>query len=334
LYARFYRDAAASGEEGSLSWTADNLGYVAFLSDDWAGALRWADEADEIAAQTGQPGQQAHAKAIKSLVLAHQGDADATRELARAALDLSSDEIGIGWMNARWALGALALSLGDAGAAHEQLGPLSTHVEREGIGEPGTTRFVFDDVEALVGLGRIEEAERRLALVEAHATRLGREFARASSTRCRGLVEMAHGQTDDAVTSFERSLGQQERAGRGGFQRARTLLALGGALRRRKRKREAREALEEAARTFDELGAAIWAERAREEAGRIGGRATSGDELTPTERKVVELAAQGLLNREIAAALFVSPKTVEFHLRNVFRKLGVRSRTELARRTP
>ena len=101
--------------------------------------------------------------------------------------------------------------------------------------------------------------------------------------------------------------------------------------RRAKRKRAAREALETALELFEELGAVLWAERARERLGRIGGRPPRADGLTPTELKVAELVAQGLRNQEVADALFVTPKTVEFHLRNVFRKLNVRSRAELVR---
>jgi len=142
---------------------------------------------------------------------------------------------------------------------------------------------------------------------------------------------MAAGETEAAVQFFEQALAEHRQAA-GTFQEARTLLAFGGALRRGKRKREAREALGKAERTFERLGATVWAERAREEAARVGGRAPAGDELTPTERKVAELVAQGLPNRDVAAALFVTPKTIEFHLGNVFRKLGVRSRAELARR--
>jgi DNA-binding CsgD family transcriptional regulator len=106
---------------------------------------------------------------------------------------------------------------------------------------------------------------------------------------------------------------------------------LGEVNRRAKQKRAAREALEHALALFEELGAVLWAERAREPLGRIGGRPPGADGLTPTEFKVAELVAQGLRNQEVAAAMFVTPKTVEFHLRNVFRKLGVRSRAELAR---
>ena len=116
------------------------------------------------------------------------------------------------------------------------------------------------------------------------------------------------------------------------FDRARTLLALGSAQRRGRRKREARETLTEALRTFDLRDAKIWAERTRREIERISGRAPSRDELTPTERRVVELVAEGRTNREVAAALVVSPRTVEFHLRNVFRKLDLHTRAEIVRR--
>ena len=194
-------------------------------------------------------------------------------------------------------------------------------------------RFVFDDVEALVVLGELDRAERRLAGIEGHARRLGRTFALAASARCRGLISAARGETGAALEGFEQALAEHARAPRP-FDRARTMLVYGGALRRSKRRRQARTVLEEAAAEFERLGAAVWLERVGDELASIGGRTSAGDELTPAERRVAELAALGLPNREIASALFVSPKTVEFHLGNVFRKLGVRSRTELARRTP
>ena len=98
------------------------------------------------------------------------------------------------------------------------------------------------------------------------------------------------------------------------------------------RKRPARELLERACATFEELGAPTWATKARAELARIGGRAPSPDALTPTEAEVAKLVAQGLTNREVADTLFVSPHTVNANLRRVYRKLEVRSRTELARR--
>jgi len=115
------------------------------------------------------------------------------------------------------------------------------------------------------------------------------------------------------------------------FDRARTLLAFGAALRRAKRKADARERLEEAAAAFTGLGATIFAERAQAELGRISGRRRSEGGLTPTERQIAELVADGRSNKEVAAALFVTVKTVEANLSRVYAKLGLRSRVELAR---
>ncbi len=101
--------------------------------------------------------------------------------------------------------------------------------------------------------------------------------------------------------------------------------------RRAKRKRAARETFTEAAATFDAIGARLWADRARQELERTGVRHTEGDELTPTELRVAELAAQGLTNRRIAETLFLSAKTVEANLSRIYLKLGIRSRAELGR---
>jgi DNA-binding NarL/FixJ family response regulator len=115
------------------------------------------------------------------------------------------------------------------------------------------------------------------------------------------------------------------------FDRGRTLLALGEVQRRAKQKRAARVSLEAALATFEELGAKLWAEKARAELARISGRAPAGG-LTPTEQRIAELVAEGGSNKEVAAALFVTVKTVERNLTRIYEKLGVRSRTELASR--
>ena len=113
---------------------------------------------------------------------------------------------------------------------------------------------------------------------------------------------------------------------------ARTQLAYGSALRRSRQKAAARSALEAAASGFEAIGARVWAERARPSSARVGGRPPSSGALTPTERRVAELVAQGLQTKQVAARLFVSPKTVEGHLSRIYGKLGVSSRTELAHR--
>ena len=118
------------------------------------------------------------------------------------------------------------------------------------------------------------------------------------------------------------------------FERARTLLVLGEVRRRAKQKRAARETLAAALASFEELGAEIWARRAQSELARIGGARPASDSLTPTERRVAELVAEGRPTKTVAAELFVSVKTVEGHLSRIYAKLGVRSRTELAASVP
>jgi DNA-binding NarL/FixJ family response regulator len=145
--------------------------------------------------------------------------------------------------------------------------------------------------------------------------------------RCRGLVCAADGDTAGALAAFERALTDRSDPP-WVFERGRTLLCLGTVRRQAQQKKAAREVLEQALSIFEELGARLWAEKARAELRRISGRRTAA-ELTETERQVAELAAQGSSNKEIAAQLFMGVSTVEAHLSRVYRKLGVRSRNGL-----
>jgi DNA-binding CsgD family transcriptional regulator len=225
----------------------------------------------------------------------------------------------------------LALSLGDARDAERQLAPLVEVIWRAGIREPGFMRAVPDEVEALIML---DESARALVLLdpfEREARRLDRAWALAAAARCRAMLAAADGRLEEAERAFAESLGHHERLGEP-FDLARTLLAQGVVQRRAKQRRAARETLQRALALFEELGAAIWAERARAELARIGGRAPSAGELTPMERRVADLVAAGRSNREIAAELVVTARTVETHLSRIYRKLGLRSRTELAAR--
>jgi DNA-binding CsgD family transcriptional regulator len=149
--------------------------------------------------------------------------------------------------------------------------------------------------------------------------------------RARGIVEAAARDLETARASLEAAVAAEDRLPLP-LERARTRLALGRVLRRLQQRSRAREELEEALARFGDLGATLWADRTRDELARVGGRAPSDDELTPAELRVASLAAVGKSNREIAIALFVTPKTVESALTRVYRKLGVRTRTELAGR--
>ena len=228
------------------------------------------------------------------------------------------------------ALGLLELSLGHPAEAAEELAPIVELARAEGIDEPGLTRYVPDQIEALVELGRLEEARGLLDWYEGNAERLGRRAAKASAYRCRGLLAAAEGRLDDALGAFERAVAEHDAAPLP-FDRSRTLLVQGAALRRAKRKADARDTLEQAVAAFDHLSATAFAKRARDELARTGGRRRSEGGLTATERQIAELVAEGRSNKEVAAALFVTVKTVEANLSRVYAKLGLRSRADLAR---
>ena len=201
----------------------------------------------------------------------------------------------------------------------------------EQIAEPGTARVLPDQVEALIALGEVAAGEELLGWFEGNARRLGRRSALAAAARCRGLLAGARGDVETAVAELQGAVALHERVPIP-LDLARTQLAYGSALRRSRQKAAARAALEAAYDGFDGLGARTWAARAEAELGRVGGRPPSSGALTPTERRVAELVAQGLQTKQVAGRLFVSPKTVEGHLTRIYGKLGVGSRTELARR--
>ena len=204
-------------------------------------------------------------------------------------------------------------------------------MRREGIVEPGLTRFVTDCVEALVELGRREDAVELLDWYEANARRLERASALANCMRCRGLLAAQAGELDAAAAAFEDALTwhSQSRAParpRPDAARARRRPSGAQSAGARRGRRSTRRS-----RSSSAIGAALWADRARAEIKRISGRAATPGALTPAEERVAALVAEGKTNREVAAALFLSERTVEGHLSHAFGKLGVRSRTELAR---
>ena len=323
--------AVAQGDESSLPFVFAYLSLAEFLAGHWQEALRAADEGAAVALAAGSEIGRAFALSTRALVASGLGREREARSDAKEALALAERGAMFATTTSLWALGLLELSLGKPAEAHEQLGPLVARVAGAEIGEPGSIRFVTDYVEALVGLGERDAAATHLARFEQHAQRLGRRSALAAAYRCRGLIAAAAGAADEAQAECNRALDEFEQLSFP-FERARTLLALGFVQRQARQRRAARYSLERALRLFEELGASLWAERARAELGRISGRAPSRGELTASERRVAELVAEGRTNREVAAALHVTPRTVEGTLSRVYAKLGVRSRTELARR--
>ena len=316
--------AAGLGDESSIPYVRVMLGQIDCALGRFELALHETATGLTIAEQAGQRTLLGYLLAVRAVAEAHLGRSDDATRSATVALKLAGATSGIpAWIFASWALGHLALARGDAAGALEHLEPLRAHHRREAIEEPGALPFLADGIEALVEAGRPDEAREALEGYAAAAERLGRRRGLAAAGRCRGLLT---GDLEELEAAARLAAANETP-----FEHARSLLALGAAQRRAKRRREARETLESALAGFERLGTRLWAERARAELQRISGRAATPGALTPAEARIAALVAEGKTNREVAAALFLSERTVEGHLSRVFAKLGVRSRTELAR---
>ncbi|MDT5198107.1 MAG: hypothetical protein QOH20_4861, partial [Mycobacterium sp.] len=192
---------------------------------------------------------------------------------------------------------------------------------------------VPDIVEAMIQLGRLAEAEPLIDTLERNGCRLDRAWMLAVGARCRSMLLAAQGELDAAEDAVQRAMVEHKRLCMP-FERARTQLLLGQLQRRQRQKGSATASLGEALRTFEGLQTTLWADRVRAELVRtkVGAGGRTAQQLTPSEQRVAELAASGMTNREIATALFISPKTVDVNLYRVYRKLDIQSRSQLARR--
>jgi DNA-binding CsgD family transcriptional regulator len=295
-------------------------------------AARHAQEAHDIDVESGRVLGQGHMLFPRALVAAHKGDVDRARSDAEEGLRrcLRNEDMLDASCN-RAVLGLLELSLSNPAAALERLEPALAFLDELGSPEPGVIPCVPDAVEALVSLGRLDEAEGLLDRLEGQGRILDRAWAIAAAARCRGLLAAARGDLPAARSLLEQALVEHRRVPQP-FELARTLLVKGEVERRAKQKRAARSTLEQALGSFQALGAPLWAQRARDDLARVGGAVPPPSELTPTEQRIAELVGEGRKNREVADALFISVKTVEANLSRIFHKLGVRSRTELTRR--
>jgi DNA-binding NarL/FixJ family response regulator len=228
-------------------------------------------------------------------------------------------------------LGFLELSLGNYEATLATLAPLMPMLEAM----PASTEiinssYVPDAAEALIHLGRLDEAEPMIELLQRNGDRLDRPWMRAVAARGRAMLLAARGDVNAANEAVESALAEHDRLPMP-FERARTQLLAGQLQRRQRQKDQAATTLRSALKTFEDLNTPLWADRARAELARadVGTRRVSN--LSPSEQRVAELAASGMTNRDVAAALFISPKTVESNLARIYRKLGIHSRAELGR---
>jgi DNA-binding CsgD family transcriptional regulator len=315
---------ADAREHGALVFivyalTRGSAGEIA--TADWTGLAASAAEALDLAQASGQPTLTRLPVALLALVAALREDQIMLTEHLSALERLPAGGLTTGPADdlARWARG-LAADTPDAALHHLQ--QITSGAERRVA--------ALDRIEAAVRAGRPDLARQWIEEMERFGAAVDAGWALAIAAYGRALLAVG----DDAEADFEQAVKYADATTRR-FDRARIHLGYGEYLRRARRRVDARAHLREALEVFDDLGAARWASRAATELRASGETArrrdvTTAVELTAQERQVAALVRQGLPNRDVAARLFVSPRTVDFHLRNVFTKLQVTSRAELA----
>ena len=320
------------GEEGEYVFIAQHVVMSAVWAGDFVNANLVAEDAMERARQLsgGTPLFLAHSMRAPLAVFAGQ-EAEARRTIT-AGLEIGR-RTGTFRLGERL-LGALAfleVSLGNYAAAIVAVTPLLSAFDPESTPTelPGAT-FLPDAIEALVQLGRLGEAAPLIEALERNGCRFDRAWMLAVGARGRSMLLAATGDLDGAHAAAQQAMAHHRRVAMP-FDRARTLLLL-GQLQRRLRKKEAASAtLQRALEIFERHNVPLWADRTRAELARANVGPQGSGQLTPSEQRVAELAASGMKNRDVANALFISPKTVEANLARIYRKLGIRSRAELGR---
>ncbi len=326
------------GNVTSIAPLRNRLSTVVCLMGDYAEAERLARAADEFALQAGQVPSRASALGRLALVLARRGELASARDAAERSLLLAAGPdftpgqpaaaLTRGGEHALWAMGEIAAALGDAAATARHLGPLATTLLDAGVRDPGELRYLVTAVEAHLLLGHVDAAARLGVWLEREAERVPRPSVTSAALASRGLLDAARGDLGAAVDHLDAAVDEARRAPLP-YELGQLSLLLGKVQRRATRKRAARTILLEAHELFVRLGARRWAENTHRELARIGGRAPAQGTLSESEQRVAGLVTQGLSNKEVAAALFVTPKAVEASLSRVYAKTGARSRTQL-----
>ena len=318
------------GTELDIIWAANHLATI----DVWLG--RYADaavsvrEAVERAEQMNGRNVLVTAWGWQAAVAAYTGDHAVARAQSGAAMAAAQATGAPHLVSAPTAtLAFLEVSLGDYAAAFTALEPLLAAFDPAHDVEIVTGGWLPDAVETLCALGRVEAAAPLVDALEGNGVRHDRPWMLAMGARGRAQICAARGDLDTAQRLAERALSHHQRLPMP-FETARTQLLLSQLQRRRRRKKDAAATLAVALDTFDRLGTPLWARRARAERTRLNGARGDGQAMTATERRIAQLAATGLSNKQIAAELFVAVKTVEMNLSRVYRKLGIRSRAGLS----
>jgi DNA-binding CsgD family transcriptional regulator len=325
------RRCSERGEEGELGVIGFNNVMIEIWRGSFAEAARLTDDVWERALALDGTFPMFMVHTCRAVLATYAGRVDEARRNVADALGTAqgSDYFAMAWPTTT--LGFLEVSLGNYDAALTALRPLLSKFEALPRGmEIISASCVPDAVEAMIELGRLDEAEPFVDMLEREGRRLDRPWQLAVGARCRGMLLAANGDIKAASVATQRALAEHRRLPMP-FERARTQLLL-GQIQRRQRAKTASATLKEALRTFEELNTPLWANRAQTllDDARIP-PSRSAAVLSATERRIAELAAAGMTNRDVAAALAISPKTVEANLSRVYHKLDIRSRVELGR---
>lgn len=324
LYRRAGQLARGGGALGALAWNLEYQAVDEILRGGFELAEAHAEEGCQFAAEVGQPNTACRNRGVLALCAAIRGRPDAGELATEVLAEASARTLADAMAYARRALGLIELVAGRHGEA-------ARHFEAVGGWDTDLAMGVLPDlVEALVRAGepdRAAEAADRYARWTAHSdvAELG-----ALTARCRALID-----TGRAEDHYAESLRLHAISGFP-LEWARTELLFGEQLRRDRQRSEAARHLRGAAETFRRIGALAWADRAEGELRASGESAQAPDAgalrtLTPQELRISLAVGEGLTNREIAAQLFLSPRTVDYHLRKVFQKADITSRAELMR---
>ncbi|MFI7343720.1 ATP-binding protein [Streptomyces sp. NPDC050085] len=332
LLDRAVHAARTSSTVGLLAHLLGTLSVVEYWRGEWNAALAHADESARLGEDTGRVIEVCRALAAQAKAeAALNRETDCRRHGAQAAALAATADLPMDAARAHGALGLLELGLGRFEEAAGHLEKVREFSLANGRGDGLYLSWAADLADAYAHLHRTEEAHEALRVLVHEAGRGHRPITAAAAARCRAMLEPA-----DAEAHLDRALAQLG-AVSAPFERGRIEFTRGELLRRQGRRSEARRWLRRGLATFERLGAGGWAARAAAELHAAGGdRVPAGrtplDGLTPQELRVALAVGRGVTNHEAAEQLFLSVKTVEFHLGNIYRKLeGVHRRAQLVR---
>jgi DNA-binding CsgD family transcriptional regulator len=323
--------ARAIGAAGTLAWSLEHQVFDALTRSRFSTAEAYAEEGYQLAVETGQANTACKQQSMRAWLAALQGRADDTRAWAEQVLvEATERQLSECLAYAHHALGHLSLV---AGAYSEAVGHYDAMVPRRGAAlQSGPALHTMAElVEALARASQSERAAAELARFSAWTAQTASPELHALTARCRALLASG----SEADREYRDSL-QSHALTDTPMEQARTELLYGEHLRRARQRSDAQSHLRAALTTFRRIGAHAWAERAQDELRAAGGARSSDDAavlstLTPQERRIALAISDGATNREVAAQLFLSPRTVDYHLRKIFQRVGIRSRAELIR---